>query len=82
MILLHGLHSRKERLLPLAAELNEAGFNILMFDFRAHGESGGEYTTFGLRELLDLLGALDYLLNRTDVSSERIGVLGFSMLLQ
>jgi len=79
VILVHGLHSRKEKLLPLAAELNKAGFSILMFDLRAHGESEGEYTTFGLREVLDLLGALDYLLNRTDVSPEKIGVVGFSM---
>lgn len=57
--------------------LHQAGFNVLMFDFRAHGRSGGTQQTMGMYERDDLLGALDYL-ERTH-GIERVGVLGFSM---
>mgnify|MGYP005833306303 CR=1 FL=1 len=60
-----------------AAPLHRAGFNVLMFDFRAHGLSDGKLVTFGAREQFDLLGALDMLEKERGVA--RVGVLGFSM---
>ena len=53
-----------------------AGFDVLQFDWRAHGASEGAQVTFGIREVSDLLGALDFLRSR---GVERIGVMGFSM---
>jgi dipeptidyl aminopeptidase/acylaminoacyl peptidase len=79
IILLHGYGRCKEQMLPQASFLNKAGFNILMFDFRASGESEGKYITFGQREQADLEGALDYLKNRGGVDIGKIGLLGFSM---
>jgi fermentation-respiration switch protein FrsA (DUF1100 family) len=55
---------------------NEAGFNVLMFDFRAHGRSKGDRVSLGYFERLDLLGAIDYLHSR---GIAEVGVLGFSM---
>lgn len=55
---------------------NEAGFNVLMFDFRAHGRSDGGKVSLGYFERQDLLGAIDYLRGR---GIEQVGVLGFSM---
>lgn len=52
------------------------GYNVLQFDFRAHGRSEGRHVSMGFYERLDLLGAMDYLLAR---GIERAGVLGFSM---
>lgn len=52
------------------------GYNVLQFDFRAHGRSEGQVVSMGHRERLDLLGAVDYLSER---GIERVGVLGFSM---
>ena len=67
------------QLLPLAAELHQAGYQILMFDMRNHGQSASARpVTFGLREADDLLGAIDCLAGRPDVDPERIGVVGFS----
>jgi fermentation-respiration switch protein FrsA (DUF1100 family) len=55
---------------------NEAGFNVLMFDFRAHGRSDGDRVSMGYFERQDLLGAVDYLKGR---GIAEVGVLGFSM---
>ena len=36
---------------PVIAVLARGGFNVAAFDFRAHGASGGDYTTLGVREV-------------------------------
>ncbi len=60
-----------------ATALHQAGFNVLMFDFRAHGRSEGSLVTIGAFEQADLFGALDYLQAAHGI--DRVGVLGFSM---
>lgn len=60
-----------------AKPLWAAGFNVLLFDFRAHGRSDGELVTLGALEQADLFGALDYVEQTHGV--DRVGVLGFSM---
>ena len=62
----------------LAAHLVEACFNVLLFDLRAHGTSGGERITGGIDEAEDVLGAYDYLQTR-GAGANLIGVLGRSM---
>ncbi len=79
IILLHGYGRSKEQMIPHALFLNRAGYNILIFDFRASGQSEGSFITFGSKEQADLEGAVQYLKNRKDIDAERIGVLGFSM---
>ncbi len=67
-------------LLRPAQALHQAGFHVLMFDFRNHGLSGSApYLTFGRDEAADLMGAVRYLRRRPDVDPARVGVLGFSM---
>jgi len=61
---------------PAAVRLAQHGFNVLLFDFRAHGRSAGEVVTLGYGEVLDLRGALDWLEQR---GIRRPGVLGFSL---
>ncbi len=63
--------------LPTALFLHAAGYNVLMFDYRAHGRSAGRHVTFGLAEANDLRGALDYL--ETAYGVQSVGVIGFSM---
>ncbi len=53
-----------------------AGFDVLQFDWRAHGISDGSRGTLGVRELDDLLGALDFLQAR---GVGHVGLMGFSM---
>ena len=67
-------------LLRLAFSLQQDGFNVLMYDMRNHGQSAAAPPiAFGQDEASDLLGALAYLNARSDVDSERIGAIGFSM---
>jgi fermentation-respiration switch protein FrsA (DUF1100 family) len=53
-----------------------AGFDVLQFDWRAHGASEGDHISLGVLEIDDLLGALDFLEGR---GVTRVGLMGFSM---
>ena len=46
--------------ISLAKSLVNDGYNVVMFDFRDCGESGGTETTVGQLEKQDLLGAVDW----------------------
>jgi fermentation-respiration switch protein FrsA (DUF1100 family) len=63
-------------MLGIASELIDHGYNVLMFDFRGHGESQGKRLSAGYHERKDMLGAIDFVRGR---GFEHIGVLGFSM---
>jgi fermentation-respiration switch protein FrsA (DUF1100 family) len=65
--------------LPLALRFRAAGYNVLCFDFRAHGLSDGRFTSVGHHETNDVLGAVEYLKQRPEIDATRIGVIGFSM---
>ncbi len=60
----------------VAPWLHEAGFNVLLFNWRAHGQSEGEVVTLGFNERYDLIAAVQFAKAQ---GAERIGVLGFSM---
>ena len=79
VILAHGYGSRREELLPHAAFLHEAGYAVLLFDFRHAGESDGDAVTVGAFERLDILGALDWLRSRSETRDAQIVALGISM---
>ncbi len=72
--------SRPVEFLPLVVALHEAGYHVLMFDLRNHGESAAAPpVTFGFLEANDVLGALAYLQGRQDVHADRLGLVGFSL---
>lgn len=56
--------------------LHEAGYNVLSFDYRNSGNSGGTHTTIGYEERSDLRAAVDL---ATSKGAKRIAVLGRSM---
>ena len=62
--------------LRLAPALVAAGFDVLAFDFRAEGESGGDTLTYGAREQNDVLGAVAAARAHGD---RRVAVIGFSL---
>ncbi len=64
--------------LQLGRDLVERGYSVLLFDYRARGESGGKRGSAGDREQWDVLGAMDYVKSR-GIPLERIGLLGFSL---
>ncbi|WP_297468261.1 alpha/beta fold hydrolase [Thermococcus sp.] len=55
------------------------GYSVLVFDFRAHGKSEGNYTTVGERELIDVVSAVDWLEKNHPEKAKKIGLVGFSM---
>jgi fermentation-respiration switch protein FrsA (DUF1100 family) len=54
---------------------HDAGLSVLMFDFRGHGRSEGNWVSMGTLERMDLQGAIDYVQRR---GIKPVGVLGFS----
>jgi pimeloyl-ACP methyl ester carboxylesterase len=80
LLMCHGWGDNKGELLAKTAFLNSAGgFNLLYFDNRSHGESGGQITTIGCLEVLDFHAAMAYLRERKPRCLERLGVFGLSM---
>jgi pimeloyl-ACP methyl ester carboxylesterase len=77
LLLCHGYFKSVAEPFELGCELNRLGYQVLLIDFRACGLSDGRFTTLGHREVLDLLGAVDYL--RARLGELPIGVLGISM---
>lgn len=63
--------------IPYHEALVEAGFGVLVFDYRGFGDSEGDRSVISLRnQLEDLLNAVTYLTTRDDVNADRIGVFG------
>lgn len=79
LIALHGIGDNKQQWLAPAVQLQARGFSCLLMDFRAHGESGGRFATYGDREAEDVAAALDYLRGRGDVDMGRVGAMGLSL---
>jgi fermentation-respiration switch protein FrsA (DUF1100 family) len=79
VVLCHGVWTGRRECLPIALRLHAAGYNVLCFDFRAHGLSAGRFTSVGHHETNDVIGAVHYLKRRPEVDPTRIGVVGFSM---
>jgi len=67
--------------LPATKALHDAGYSVLLYDVRRHGESqkGKGLVSFGPLEKNDFVGAVGYLRSRADVDGERIGSIGISM---
>lgn len=77
VVLLHGVRANRLQLFERAQFLSRVGFSVLLFDFQAHGESGGNQITFGHLESLDALAAVAFA--RREFPQSKIGVIGFSL---
>lgn len=75
-VLAHGLGQTHEHYLPLARELNAAGFAVLLLDTRGQGDSETGAITFGLRERLDILAGVKFLRETPLVDGSKIIVAG------
>ncbi len=65
-----------------AKYLNEAGYTVLMYDFRNHGNSGAgtlPWITWGPSEALDVVAAVDYISKHPSYHSAAIGLLSICM---
>jgi dipeptidyl aminopeptidase/acylaminoacyl peptidase len=79
IIICHGIGANRSDFAELAASLSHRGYFVLLFDFRAHGESGGRRTSLGYHEQKDVIAALDFLKTRNEINPGRIGIYGFSL---
>jgi uncharacterized protein len=76
IIFLHGFAGTMDPDLKYVPAFIQAGYNVLMFDFRAHGRSRGNRTSLGALEVNDVVGAIQF---AKSCSSWAIGLMGFSM---
>ena len=76
VLLVHDVGSSKASVLSLALRLQDEGFEVLALDLRAHGESEGRRSTYGLHEKRDVVGAFDFLSARRGQSQSRVGAYG------
>ena len=60
VIFCHGFGADKASQLRAVRDLVPNGYNVFAIDLRAHGQSGGQLTTFGDLERRDVLGAVHW----------------------
>jgi pimeloyl-ACP methyl ester carboxylesterase len=66
-------------LLKTIHALHQAGYPVLAFDLRNHGESDSGITGNGLSEYQDVLGAVEYVHSRPDLQVQQLGFVCFCM---
>lgn len=68
----HGLGANKSNFISVAQFWHNLGFNVLIFDFRGHGQSQGHTISLGYKERYDIEAGLDYLSMRKDIDPQKI----------
>jgi pimeloyl-ACP methyl ester carboxylesterase len=79
LVMVHGLGSNRGELLSLGADLHARGYNLLLLDLRAHGDSDGGLSTLGVKEVEDVRTAIDFLVRQPEVDPDRISIYGASL---
>lgn len=79
IVISHGFHFPSRYFRSVAALEYAHGANILLFDFRGHGESEHVMTTCGNAEIKDLAAAVAFAVNQTETAPSRVYIHGFSM---
>jgi fermentation-respiration switch protein FrsA (DUF1100 family) len=77
LVMAHGNAGNLSHRLPVIRALRDAGFNVLMFDYRGYGRSDGRPNEVGIYR--DGRAAFDYAVRRADVDSTRVIVWGTSL---
>ena len=80
VLICHGFMCDKHDSGMLRKIFKKSDFNVMTFDFRAHGENAqGQYCTFGRDEALDVVAAARFLKNYDELNNVPLFVYGFSM---
>lgn len=77
-VLIHGWGGMKELLDAQIVFLRRQGWDVVTFDFRNHGHSGGNLTSLGYHETRDLEAVVSYVRSRPDLA-QTIFLWGVSM---
>lgn len=78
VIIAHGYRGNGQTMAPYAKLFYQLGYNVLLPDNRAHGNSSGKYVTFGWLDRLDYLGWINQVIQFNGAASE-IVLFGVSM---
>lgn len=76
VVMVHGLSNNRSEGFDKAGYLHQAGYNLLVFDLRGHGQSGGSGTTMGYREPEDVSAAVA---EARSLSPGPIALMGYSL---
>ncbi|MBI4356042.1 MAG: alpha/beta fold hydrolase [Candidatus Omnitrophica bacterium] len=79
LITCHGYWGSKIQAVPVAQPLVRAGYAVILWDLRGHGEHPGRACTWGRDEVKDLLRLLEQLQRDPVFGALPVGVLGYSM---
>jgi uncharacterized protein len=79
IVSLHGVKKNRTDVMRASLALRRHGFNVLVFDGRAHGNSEGRYVTYGFFEARDVEAAMEWLIEEKKMDRDRIGLAGESM---
>ncbi len=74
---MHGIRGNRTDLVDRVSLFQGLGFSVMVFDFQAHGESDGDAITFGAKESLDAIAAVQYV--RLQQPSTPVLALGVSL---
>jgi uncharacterized protein len=77
IVLVHGIGACKEFFFDFAKRLNKLQLNVALFDLRAHGQSGGDYCTYGGKEVPDIIRVIDHV--QSCAPSAPIAIYGSSL---
>lgn len=64
LVFVHGKDINRQHFVGAAQRFVNQGFAVVAYDQRAHGESTGEYVTYGAKEVADLRAVIDVSLVR------------------
>jgi alpha-beta hydrolase superfamily lysophospholipase len=79
MVICHGYRVDRAMLRPVAALEYQEGVNVLLFDFRGHGESAMVPISGGNAETRDLMAALELAAAQPETIPGKLLIHGFSM---
>ncbi len=79
VVICHGSGANKGNFIEYLALFHDQGFSSLIFDARAHGDSDGHTSTFGLFETRDVRAAVDWLKRERPRKARHVFGLGSSM---